>query len=196
MAAGIGIGVKVTGTEKTMRALESLARQSPAAARRAVNRTIGVARQRVIKSVSKATGINQRVLGGARGRGYIKQVKASRRRAQGALVGLVEGVRFANLRRKRIGSLKRKPGGIGAPFAASLRSGHASLFERHPPMLRTSGSGRTPNTARKNLPIREVVIPIEPHAGRAIRVHMRRAARTVYPRKLWEELQKRIKPAR
>lgn len=196
MPAGIGISVKVTGAIETQRALELLARQSPAAARRAVNRTIGVARKRVIRSISRATGINQRVIGGAKGRGYVKQVKASKRRAQGALVVLIEGVRFSRLNRKTIGSLKRKPGGAGTPFPGIMRSGHASLFERYPPMVRVSGSGITLNTRRRNLPVREVVIPIEPQASRAIRVHMRRVARSVYPQKLWEEIRKRAKPVR
>lgn len=195
MARGMSITVKVTGADATMQTLNRLARESPAAARRAVNRTVGVARQRVIKSVSSATGITQRVLRGAKGRGYIKQVKANRRRSQGALVGLVEGVRFSALRRKRLGSLKRKPGGAGEPFAVTAGS-HSSLFERRSPTIRISGSGRSAGTRRKNLPIREVVIPIEPHASRAIRIHMRRAARTVYPAKLWEEIRKRAKPGR
>lgn len=201
------VTLSVSGAKETKEALEKLARQSPARARRAVNRSIGVARQRVIKTVAATTGISKSVLGGrrtrlevgprARGssRGYIKQVKASRRRAEGALVGLIAGVRFSRLGRKRLGRSRPKPGGAGQPFEASMRSGHRSLFQRHPPLSRIS-RGASPGTRRANLPIREVVIPIEPWASRAIRVHMRRVARTVYPAKLWEELQKSIKPRR
>lgn len=196
MPEGLGIKLTVKGDAETVRALESLARQSPAAAARAVNRTIGVAKKRVVRSISRATGINQRVIGGAKGRGYVKQVKASRRRGTGALVVLTEGVRFSQLNRKTLGHLKRKPGGAGIPFNARMASGPASLFERRPPMSRISQSGRTPNTLRKNLPIRELVLPIQPYADRAIRIHMRRVARSVYPQKVWEELRKRIKPVR
>lgn len=174
--------------------MERLARQSPARARRAVNRTLGVVRKRVIKSVSIRTGIAQRVLGGSKrsGKGYIKQVKG-RRQPRGWIVALVEGVRFSRLQRKTLGRLDRKPGGAGKPFRAETKSGHSSLFERRPPMRRKS-AGSSPGTRRFNLPIREIVIPIQPHAERAIRIHMRRAARSVFPAKLWEELQKSIKP--
>ena len=207
MAEAVAISLKVSGAKETKAALERLARQSPARARRAVNRSIGVARQRVIKTVAGATGIPKSVLGGRKSRivsaaggrrpsrGYIKQVKASRRRAQGALVGLIAGVRFSNIGRKRLGRSRPKPGGVGEPFNATTRSGHRSLFQRHPPLSRVS-RGSSAGTRRANLPIREVVIPIEPWASRAIQVHMRRVARTVYPAKLWEELKKSIKPGR
>lgn len=196
MPEGLGIKLTVKGDAETARALESLARQSPAVAARAVNRTIGVAKKRVIRSISRATGINQRVIGGAKGRGYVKQVKASRRRGTGALVVLTEGVRFSQLKRNTLGHLKRKPGGAGVPFNAVMPTGHASLFERRPPMMRISQSGFHPKTRRKDLPIREVVVPTQPYADRAIRIHMRRVARTVYPQKVWEGLRKRIKPVR
>ncbi len=207
MAETVTIELKTVGARELERALIETGRGSYTAARRAVNRTIGVARKRVIKSVSRATGISQRVLGGAttrrnrrtgvkvKGRGYIKQVKASRRRSTGALVGLVEGVRFSALNRQRLGRLQRKRGGSGEPFRSQMPSGKASLFERVGLGQRIS-RGASPGTKRKNLPIREVLVPIQPHAERAIRVHMRRAARTVYPEKLWEELIKRINPAR
>lgn len=203
MVETVTIELKVTGARELERNLRNLGRGSHTAARRAVNRTIGVARERVVKSVSRATGIPQRVLRGSnrrknrrlgvtvKGRGYIKQVKASRRRSLGALVGLVEGVRFSALKRKRLGGLRRKPGGQGQPFRQTLRSGKASLFERKTTLTRISRRA-SPGTRRANLPIREVVIPIQPHAERAIRVHMARAGRTVYPQKLWEELEKLI----
>lgn len=197
--------VVVTGDKATEAAFERLARESPSRARAASNRTVGVARSRVIKVLARMTGIPQNILGGRRGglrrgkrvkgKGYIKQVKATRRRQQAALVGLVEGVRFSRLPRKRLGRSQRKPGGIGQPFRATMRSSHDSLFERRSPQSRVSRRA-TPNTTRPNLPIREVVIPLEPHASRAIRVHMRRAARSVYPKKIWEELRKGIKPVR
>lgn len=191
MPAGVTIRVQLEGADEMRRAFDRLASESPARARLAVNRTLGVVRKRVIRYVAGATGVSQRILGGPRGRGYIKQIKASRR-ARGAIVALVEGVRFSNLGRSRLGRSRRKPGGTGQPFHATMRSGHASLFERRPPLVRTSpGGGR-----RRNLPIREVVVPLQPHAGRAIRVHMKRATRTVYPAKLWEEIQKSIKPAK
>lgn len=185
---------KVSGSRELRQALDNLGRKAPTAARRAVNRTIGVARQRVIRSVSGATGISRSVLGGARARrrggavvkksrGYIKHVKASRRRSTGAIVALVEGVRFSATGRKRIGHLRMKPGWSGVPFAQpgmTRRGAGGSLYERQ---------------GKASYPVREVVIPIQPYAERAIRVHMRRAARTVYPNKLWEELKKHITPA-
>jgi len=207
------IDIKISGDAALKRNFELLAQRSPAAARQAVNRTIGVARSRVIKSVSRATGIPRRVLGGRttrrnratggkiRGHGYIKQIKATRRSPTGALVALTEGVRFSRLRRVGLGDVIRKPGGTGEVFRATMPSGHASIFERRPPMVRISADVSKNNrkrirTVRKNLPIREVVIPILTAAERAIRVHMRRAARTVYPRKLWEELEKRMPKTR
>lgn len=203
MAETIDIGIRIRGARELERALQDLGRGSHTAARLAVNRTIGVARQRVIKYVSRATGIPRRILGGTtrrksratglvqKGRGYIKHVKASRRRNTGALVGLVEGVRFSALKRKRLGVSRRKPGGQGQPFYQTMPGGRPSLYERRDPTTRRSRRS-SPATRRRNLPIREVVIPIQPHAERAIRVHMQRAARTVYPEKLWEELRKRI----
>ena len=203
MAENVTVELKVTGARELERNLRRLGRGSHTAARRAVNRTIGVARERVVKSVSRATGIPQRILRGTnrrknrrlgttvKGRGYIKQVKASRRRSMGALVGLVEGVRFSALKRKRLGTLRRKPGGQDKPFMQTMPSGRASLFERGATLSRTSRSNRA-GARRRNLPIREVVIPIQPHAERAIRVHMKRAGRTVYPQKLWEEIEKLI----
>ncbi len=203
MAENVEITLKVTGARELEQALKRLGRRSHTLARRAVNRTIGVARQRVIKSVSRATGIPRRVLGGTtrrksratgqvqKGRGYIKHVKASRRRSAGALVGLVEGVRFSALKRQRLGGARRKPGGQGQAFRQRMPSGKSTLFERRAVLTRTSRAD-SPGTRRANLPIREVVIPIQPHAERAIRVHMRRTARSVYPQKLWEEIQRFI----
>lgn len=198
--------LRVRGVEQTQANLKRLAEQSPARARRAVNRTIGVARQRVITSIASATGLSRAVIGGRRGgttragvkrkgRGYVKGVRATRRRAQGALVVLTRGVRFGQTRRKTLGGLRRAPGGLGQPFSATMPSGHSSVFERRAPQSRTSRRA-TDKTQRRNLPIREVVIPIEPYASRAARVVMRRVSRTVYPAKVWEELQKSIKPAR
>lgn len=183
------IRVVVTGRAETEAALERLARESPARARAAMNRTVGVARSRVIKVLSRITGISRAVLGGRRGsgrrnvtgKGYIKQIRATRARPQAALVGLVAGVRFSNLRRRTLGRLSPAPGAAGKPFRATVASGHRSLYQRK---------------TRARLPIKEVVIPIEPHASRAIRVLMLRAARTVYPQKIWEELRKSIKPVR
>ncbi len=201
MTAGITVEFRVTGAKETQRAFERLARESPARARKAVNRTVGVVRKRVIRSVSTRAGIPQRILGGSKrsGKGYIKQIKG-RRSPRGWIVALVEGVTFSKLGRKTIGRSTPKPGGVGR-FNATMKGGHASLFERRPPMTRISPdrskAGRASvNTVRRNLPIREIVIPLEPHAGHAIRVHMKRAARTVYPAKLWEELGKGIKPVR
>ncbi len=203
MAETVTVELNVTGARELEARLKSLGRGSHTAARRAVNRTIGVARERVVKYVSRATGIPQRILRGTnrrrnrrlgvtvKGRGYIKQVKASRRRSMGALVGLVEGVRFSKLKRRTLGSLKRKPGGQGRAFRQTVPGGKQSFFEREAVLTRTSQRA-TAGTRRRNLPIREVVIPIQPHAERAIRVHMKRAARTVYPEKLWEELEKLI----
>ena len=192
---GIAIEFKVTGAKETQQALEKLARQSPARARRAVNRTIGVVRKRVIKSVSVRTGIPQRVLGGSRrsGTGYIKQIKG-RGAPRSWIVALVEGVRFSRLNRKGLGRSRRKPGGLGKPFMATMARGHQSLFERVPPQRRHTPAGA--GVQRANLPIHEIVIPIQPYAQRAIQVHMRRAERTVYPAKLWEELQKSIQRTR
>lgn len=197
--------VVVTGDKATRAAFERLARESPRRARAAANRTVGVARSRVIKTLARITGVPQNVIGGRRGgrrrggrvkgRGYIKLVRATRRRQQAGLVGLVEGIRFGRLKRKNLGRSQRKPGGIGQPFRATMRSSHDSLFERVRPQSRVSRRA-TPNTTRPNLPIREVVIPLEPHASRAIRAHMKRAARSVYPKKIWEELRKSIKPVR
>jgi len=197
--------VVVAGDKATQAALERLARESPRRARAAANRTVGVARSRVIKTLARITGVPQNVIGGRRGgrrrggrvkgRGYIKLVRATRRRPQAALVGLVEGIRFGRLKRKNLGRSQRKPGGIGQPFRATMRSSHDSLFERVRPQSRVS-RGATAGTTRQNLPIREVVIPLEPHASRAIRTHMKRAARSVYPKKIWEELRKSIKPVR
>lgn len=200
------LSVRLTGAQETAQALEKLARESPVRARRAVNRTIGVARQRVIKSLSRLTGVSRTVLGGRKGRrtraggrvkgkGYIKQVKASRHRSEGALVALVEGVRFSRLRRKTPGRLRFKPGGVGQPFRASVASGHESLFRRHLPATRVS-RGASAGTQRRNLPIRELVIPLEPHASRVLRIIMARVSRTVYPDKVWEELRKSITPVR
>lgn len=202
--------VVVAGDKATQAALERLARESPRRARAAANRTVGVARSRVIKTLARITGVPQNVIGGRRGgrrrggrvkgRGYIKLVRATRRRPQAALVGLVEGIRFGRLKRKNLGRSQRKPGGIGQPFRATMRSSHDSLFERVRPQSRVSASvkeiERSPGARRYNLPIREVVIPLEPHASRAIRTHMKRAARSVYPKKIWEELRKGIKPVR
>ncbi len=207
MPETVSVKLEVTGARELEAALVRLGRGSYTAARRAMNRTVGVARRRVIKSVSRATGISQRVLGGAtrrrnratgvvtKGRGYIKHVKASRRRPAAALVGLVEGVRFSAVNRQTLGRFQRKFGGQGQAFRQQMPSGKATLFERTTRLSRVSRRA-SPGTRRQNLPIREVVIPIQPHAERAIRVHMKRAARTVYPEKLWEELQKHIKPAR
>lgn len=205
----IGLEVRIEGAQETRKALERLAAESPARARAAMNRTVGVARSRVIKTVSRLTGVPQSVLGGRRGsarrgvkgRGYIKLVRATRRRTTAALVGLVEGVRFSRLKRRSLGRSERKPGGLGQPFRAEMRSGHSSLFERKAPQTkisrdRSKAERKTVNTQRKNLPIREVVIPIWRQATRAIKVHMMRAARSVLPRKIWEEIQKSIKPAR
>lgn len=195
--------VRVSGIRETRAAFERLQNQSPAAARRAVNRTVGVARKRVIRAVARKVGVPQSVIGGrqgsrrrnVKGRGYIKQIKASRFRAVGGLVALIEGIRFSKLRRKRLGRSARKPGGLGEPFRGTMRSGFQSLFERVPPQVRVS-RGASAGTQRKNLPIREVVIPIEPFASRAVRTIMRRVARTVYPAKIWQELQKFMKRAR
>lgn len=203
--AGITHRISITGAKETERAFERLARESPRRARAASNRTVGVARARVIKTLARITGVPQNVIGGRRGgrrgggrvkgRGYIKLVRATRRRQQAGLVGLVEGIRFSRLKRKTLGRSQRKPGGVGQPFRATMGISHDSLFERVSPQSRIS-RGATENTRRFNLPIREVVIPMEPHATRAILVHMRRAARSVYPKKIWEELQKSIKPVR
>ncbi len=193
MTQGITIAFKVSGAKETQAALDRLARESPARARRAVNRTMGVVRKRVVRSVSNATGISQRVLAGSKrsGTGYIKQIKG-RSRPRSWIVALVEGVRFSRLGRKRLGRLQRKPGGLGKPFAATMPPyGHSGLFERVAPQRRAVLGRRS-----FNLPIREVVIPIQPYAQRAIRVHMKRGERTVYPAKLWEELQKSIKRVR
>lgn len=193
--------VRISGVKATNLALERLASTSPARARAAVNRTVGVARARVIKTLARITGLSRAVLGGrkgrkgVKGRGYIKLVRATRMRAQGALVGLVEGVRFSRIRRQRLGRSQRKPGGLGEPFRATLRSSHSSLFERTSPQKRVSRTA-SEGTTRYNLPIREVVIPLEPHASRAIIIIMRRVARTVYPAKIWEELRKSITPVR
>lgn len=203
--------VRISGVKSTNVALERLASTSPARARAAVNRTVGVARARVIKALARITGLSRAVLGGrkgrkgVKGRGYIKLVRATRMRSQGALVGLVEGVRFSNIRRQRLGRSQRKPGGLGEPFRATLRSSHSSLFERKSPQKKASPDRRPRATQKKratsgirryNLPIREVVIPLEPHASRAIIIIMRRVARTVYPAKIWEELRKSITPVR
>ncbi len=192
MTQGVTISFKVTGAKETQAALERLARESPARARRAVNRTMGVVRKRVVRSVSNATGISQRVLAGSKrsGTGYIKQIKG-RSRPRSWIVALVEGVRFSRLGRKRLGRLQRKPGGLGKPFFGSMPSGHSALFERVGPQRRAAIGRRS-----FNLPIREVVIPIQPYAQRAIRIHMKRGERTVYPAKLWEELQKSIQRKR
>ncbi len=192
MTQGITIAFKVSGAKETQAALDRLARESPARARRAVNRTMGVVRKRVVRSVSNATGISQRVLAGSKrsGTGYIKQIKG-RRRPRSWIVALVEGVRFSRLGRKRLGRLQRKSGGLGKPFLATMRSGHSSLFERVGPQRRATMGRRS-----FNLPIREVVIPIQPYAQRAIRVHMKRGERTVYPAKLWEEIEKSIQRKR
>ena len=182
---------KVKGDKELERALNNLGRKAPTAARRAVNRAIGVARQRVIRHVAAHTGLSRAVIGGrtsrrarstglkTKGRGYIKQVKASRRRSTGALVALVEGILFHQTHRKTATGLRIGPG--GKPFRGRSR------WSRSETLLRRQGRAR--------FPIQEVVIPIQPYAERAIRVHMRRAARTVYPAKLWEELKKHIKPA-
>lgn len=210
--------VRIVGARETQAALERLALESPAGARRAINRTIGVARQRVIKALSRLTGIPRTVLGGkksrgrgasrVKGRGYVKQVRASRSRSEGALVVLTQGVRFSRIGRKTLGRSQRKPGGLGEPFRARMPSGFDSLFERVYPQTKV-GPDRRPRkssasrasiptitigrTNRPNLPIREVVIPLEPHASRAARTLMRRAARTVLPAKVWEELNKSIR---
>jgi hypothetical protein len=210
------IKINITGADETKRNFEKLAQRAPGAARQAVNRTIGVARSRVIKTVSRQTGISRRVLGGrktrmnrqlgarVRGHGYIKQIKATRRRQAGALVGLVAGVRHSRTGRARLvpkARVYRKPGGLGRSFPATMRSGHIGIFERVPVQARVSNDAsksgrRRVATIRKNLPIREVVYNIRHPVERAIRVHMKRAARTVYPQKLWEELEKRIPKAR
>lgn len=199
------IKLTVSGTEHTRAAFERLGRESPARLRRAQNRTAGVARERAIKSTAKATGVPQRVLRGrqtrkskaglVKGTGYFKLLKATRTRGFAAVVVLVEGVRFSALKRQSLGRARRKPGGQGEPFRATMRSGHSSLFERRAPLTRVS-RGNTEKTRRPNLPIREVVIPIYDAAERATKILMRRAARSVLPAKLWEELRKSIKPVR
>jgi len=199
------VRLHIEGDKATMAALRRLAEESPARARAAQNRTMGVVKSRVIKTVSRLTGIPRRILGGRQGRntragrikgtGYFKLSKATRTRRFAQLFGLVEGVPFRRLKRKSLRGSARKPGGLGEPFRATMPSGFNTLFERASPQTRISKTA-TPGTKRRNLPIREVTIPIWRHAIRAMRTHTLRAARTVFPGKIWEELQKSIKPVR
>ncbi len=208
--AGVAIKMRVEGDEAARRAFERLARESPTRARAAVNRTLGVARVRVARSIANATGIPRRVLLGrhtrrvratgayAKGKGYLKLLKATRRRSAGALVALTEGVLFSRTGRRRLGAMRRPPGGVGQPFTGAMPSGHSSLFERRAPMKGisrdASKTGRARiETRRKNLPIRELLISIIDPARRAIRIHMRRAGRSVLPIKVREELAKTIR---
>lgn len=190
--------VNIKGAQATINGIRHVAKVTPGRSVSAMNDAVKHARTATIRQLAKETGLPRRLLAGAgaRGRGgHIKRSVARVRRPWAKLIGLVAGVRLARLGRRAPGAyaLKMPPSVTPRLFWQTMRSGHRGIFARYPVPSRYVSARASPGTERRNLPINEAVVELYPAARRIMLRAMDHAWRNIYPKALWQKLEKAIR---
>lgn len=191
------IEANITGIETTVDNIRHVASVTPGRAAGAMNDSVKEARKTTVRRLAARTGLSQRLLGGTtdKGRGgHIKRTVARARRPKARLVGLVAGVRLARAGMRHLGKspMNMPPSVAPRVFWQRTRSGHRGVFARYPLPSRRRSISASSGTRRPNLPIKEVVIQLYPAARAIMTETMDYVSRQLYPRFLWQRLERAI----